>query len=229
MVISGDLADTPSEAAYVHLTALLAALEIPFVAIPGNHDDRALMRSALPHEHATPGGALNFTRNVGGIDILLVDSSVAGTPHGTLDDATPAWLDTTLAQSTTRPELLFLHHPPFVCGIAHMDVQNLSNAGDLAKVVHLHDRARLVAAGRVHRATRTQFAGVPATTCPAPNHAVALDLEGHLPPSSKIEPPAFHLHVWFPGGGFGRLVTHTVLIGDFVGPHPLFDSDGQQL
>lgn len=229
VVISGDLADTPSEAEYAHLTALLAPLQIPFVAIPGNHDDRTLMRAALPQDGATPVGALNLARAVGGIDVLLLDSSVPGASHGELDNATLAWLDATLAQSTTRPALLFLHHPPFVSGIAHMDVQNLRNAGDLAKVLHLHERARLVAAGHVHRATLTQFADVPATICPAPNHAVALDLEARLPPSFKIEPPAFHLHVWFPGDGFGSVVTHTVPIGDFDGPHPFFGADGRLL
>ena len=40
VVISGDLADTPAKEEYDHLKTLLAPLEIPFVAIPGNHDDR---------------------------------------------------------------------------------------------------------------------------------------------------------------------------------------------
>ena len=44
VVISGDLADTPVKEEYDHLKTLLAPLEIPFVAIPGNHDERSLMR-----------------------------------------------------------------------------------------------------------------------------------------------------------------------------------------
>ncbi len=229
VVISGDLADTPTADEYDHLTTLLAPLEIPFVAIPGNHDDRTLMRAALPQDGATPQGALNLRRAIGDLDVLLADSSVPGASHGELDNTTLAWLDATLAQSTTRPALLFLHHPPFITGIGHMDVQNLRNAGVLANVLHLHERVRLVAAGHVHRATLSSFAGVPATICPAPNHAVALDLEGRLPPSFRIEPPAFHLHVWFPGDGFGSVVTHFVPIGDFDGPHPFFGADGRLL
>jgi 3',5'-cyclic AMP phosphodiesterase CpdA len=154
---------------------------------------------------------------------------VLGVPHGELDAGTLAWLDATLAASATRPALLFLHHPPFVTGIAHMDVQNLRNAGELAAILRRHQRARLVAAGHVHRATLTTFAGVAATICPAPSHAVALDLDAFLPPSLKVEPPAFHLHVWFPGEGYGSVVTHHVPIGDFDGPHPFFASDGRLL
>jgi hypothetical protein len=58
---------------------------------------------------------------------------------------------------------------------------------------------------------------------------VALDLDARLPPSFKIEPPAFHLHAWFAGDGFGHVVTHWVPIGDFDGPHPFFAGDGTLL
>ena len=110
-----------------------------------------------------------------------------------------------------------------------MDVQNLRNADALDAILRRHPRALLVAAGHVHRAVLTTFAGIAATICPAPNHAVALDLDARLPPSFKIEPPAFHLHTWFPGDGFGRIVTHWVPIGDFAGPHPFFGGDGKLL
>jgi hypothetical protein len=48
-----------------------------------------------------------------GLDILLIDSTVAGAPHGKLDAPTLSWLDESLGASTTLPALLFLHHPPF--------------------------------------------------------------------------------------------------------------------
>src|SRR6267143_872155 len=82
-----------------------------------------------------------------------------------------------------------------------------------------HDSRELIATGHVHRATLTMFAGIPTTICPAPNHAVDLDLDHLREPSFKVEPPAFHLHSWFPGEGFGSVVTHQAFIGDFDGPH----------
>jgi 3',5'-cyclic-AMP phosphodiesterase len=160
---------------------------------------------------------------------LLLDSSISGKPHGELDAATLQWLETTLVASPDRPALLFLHHPPFKAGIWHMDRQNLLNAGDLAQVVRRHPRVQLIAAGHVHRAVLTMFAGVPTTICPAPNHAVDLDLAQLREPSFKVEPPAFHLHAWFPGEGFGSVVTHQVPIGNFDGPHPFFGPDGKLL
>jgi hypothetical protein len=56
-----------------------------------------------------------------------------------------------------------------------------------------------------------------------------LDLAELREPSFRVEPPAFHLHSWFPGEGFGSVVTHQVPIGDFDGPHPFFAPDGRLL
>lgn len=230
VAISGDLADTPSADEYAHLQRLLAALHIPFAAVPGNHDDRALLRAALPGQAYAPGqAALNSAHRIGGLDIVMLDSSVPGASHGLLDDASLGWLEEMLASAPSRPALVFLHHPPFLTGIAHMDVQNLRNSAALAAVLARHKRVRLIAAGHVHRAVLSQFAGIPATICPAPNHAVALDLAGAMPPAFRIEPPAFHLHAWFAGEGYGSLVTHTVPIGTFAGPHPFFAADGRLL
>jgi 3',5'-cyclic-AMP phosphodiesterase len=230
VVISGDLADTPTAEEYDHLKRLLAPLKLPFASVPGNHDSREMMRAAFPaSNYAQSSGPLDQRIEIAGLDLLLLDSSVPGKPHGQLDPATLEWLDVTLASSPKRPALLFLHHPPFSAGILHMDRQNLFNADALALIVRRHPRVRLVATGHVHRATLTVFAGVPTTICPAPNHAVDLDLAELREPSFRIEPPAFHLHAWFPGEGFGSLVTHQVPIGQFDGPHPFFGPDGKLL
>jgi 3',5'-cyclic-AMP phosphodiesterase len=230
VVISGDLADTPTSEEYDYLKRLLAPLKLPFAGIPGNHDSRDMMRAAFPlAAYAFASGPLNQRIEVGGLDLLLLDSSVHGKPHGELDAATLQWLDATLGSAPDRPALVFLHHPPFTTGIGHMDRQNLLNGAELAPVIRRHPRVQLIAAGHVHRATLTMFAGVPTTICPAPNHAVDLDLAELREPSFKVEPPAFHLHAWFPGQGFGSVVTHQVPIGNFDGPHPFFGPDGRLL
>ena len=229
VVISGDLADTPSADEYAHLKRLLEPLDLPFAGIPGNHDSRELMRAALPQAYAFAAGPLNQHVATGGLDLVLLDSSVPGKPHGELDAPTLQWLEATLASAPDRPALLFLHHPPFETGIWHMDRQNLRNAAELEPMVRRHPRARLIATGHIHRATLAMFAGVATTICPAPNHAVDLDLAQLREPSFKVEPPAFHLHCWYRGEGFGSIVTHQVPIGHFDGPHPFFGSDGKLL
>jgi 3',5'-cyclic AMP phosphodiesterase CpdA len=230
VVISGDLADTPVAEEYDYLKRLLAQLRLPFAGIPGNHDSRELMRAAFSQaNNALASGPLDQKVELGELDLVLLDSSVPGKPHGELEAPTLQWLDTVLASSIGRPALLFLHHPPFMTGIWHMDRQNLVNAGEFASIVRRHPRVQLIATGHVHRATLTMFAGAPTTICPAPNHAVDLDLEHLREPSFKVEPPAFHLHSWFPGERFGTVVTHQVPIGAFDGPHPFFGPDGKLL
>src|ERR1700745_3437625 len=60
VVISGDLADTPSAEEYDYLKRLLAPLKLPFAGIPGNHDSREMMRAAFPNApYAFSSGALN--------------------------------------------------------------------------------------------------------------------------------------------------------------------------
>jgi len=230
VVISGDLVDRGLKEEYAHLRQLLKPLELPFAAIPGNHDERRQFRRAFSDQSfAQLSGPANVRVEVSGPILLLLDSSVPGKDYGELDPATLQWLDSELAVAPDRPALVFLHHPPFATGIAHMDRQNLRNAPQLAAVVERHPQVRLIAAGHVHRAVTTSFAGVAASICPAPNHAVDLDLGNERVPSLRIEPPAFHLHAWFAGDGFGRLVTHFVPIGEFPGPYPFFDAEGQLL
>jgi 3',5'-cyclic-AMP phosphodiesterase len=225
VVCSGDLVDGGLPEEYAHAKELLAALIPPLLVIPGNHDHRAELRRAFPHQSYAKTEAANLAARVGELDLVLLDSSVPGKPHGRLDVSTLEWLDVVLAEAPARPALLFLHHPPFRTGILHMDRQNLHNADELAAIVARHPRVRLIAAGHVHRAVVSRVGGAPATICPAANHAVDLDLSEESKPAFKFEPPAFHLHAWFAGKEFGTLVTHQVPVGVFDGPHPFFGAD----
>jgi Icc protein len=153
------------------------------------------------------------------LDIFLIDSTVPGAPHGELDAATLAWLDGALTASAMRPALLFLHHPPFDTGIVYTDAIRLRNADSLAAILKRHPRVLLVAAGHVHRAAQTVFAGTSASICPAGEQAVTLEFEPRWLEVFRIEPASLHLHAWLPGEGFGSVVTHVVPVGEFLGPY----------
>jgi 3',5'-cyclic-AMP phosphodiesterase len=228
VVASGDLVDGGRSEEYAHLKRLLADLALPLVALPGNHDARDTMRRAFPNQpYAQSKGPMNFHIAVGPLDLILIDSSVTGQDHGAIEDETLVWLEATLNLSPKRPALLFLHHPPFATGIRYMDAMNLQNAADLATILRRYPRARMIGCGHVHRAIYTQFAGCAASICPAPNHAVALDLSLEAAPALIIEPPAIHLHAWFDGSDYGDVVTHLVPIGAFGGPRPFDAADGK--
>jgi 3',5'-cyclic-AMP phosphodiesterase len=230
VVCSGDLVDGGAREEYDHLKQLLSPLMLPLVVIPGNHDDREEFRRAFPHQkYAAATGSANQLVSVADVDLVLLDSMVPGELYGRLDANTLDWLSSVLAATPQRPAFVFLHHPPFRTGVVHMDELNLHNADDFIAIIGRHRRVQRVACGHVHRAVVTRVADVPATICPAVNHAVELAFGHDAPPTFKLEPPAFHMHAWFAGGEFGSLVTHHVPIGAFAGPHAFFASDGKFL
>jgi 3',5'-cyclic AMP phosphodiesterase CpdA len=218
VVISGDLADTPTAEEYEYLKRLLAPLKLPFVGIPGNHDSRELMRAAFPRAaYAFPTGALNQSVEIGGLDLVLLDSSVPGSPHGELDAPTLQWLAATLASSPDRPALLFLHHPPFKTGIWHMDHQYLLNAGELAAVVKRHPRVQLIATSRSSR-NPDDVRWYPHHDLP-PRPTMGRSGSVQLrQPSFKVEPPASISTAGFRARGLGAWFT-SGFHRYFDGPH----------
>ena len=119
VVATGDLVDSASDAAYAHLDRLLAPLDLPLAAIPGNHDDRDRVRRLFRGQrYAQPSGAANLHLALEALDLFLLDSSVAGQPYGHLDGATLSWLDASLASSEDRPAWCF-------CTIRRLSLESL--------------------------------------------------------------------------------------------------------
>ena len=212
VLITGDLTNDGDLETYEALADLLSALALPLYPIPGNHDDRELIRKAFPMvETLSSEGPLCYAVEHFPLRLLALDSSVAGKPYGRLSERQLIWLEERLAEDRTKPAVVMLHHPPFKTGIGHMDWSMLRDAGALASVIEAHPRVERVLCGHVHRAVQTRFAGTIAQIAPGVAHQVKLTLgEGRGPWNS--EPPGFLLHYWTEEAG---LVTHQLPIGDF--------------
>ncbi|MEM7499987.1 MAG: phosphodiesterase [Pseudomonadota bacterium] len=229
VVLSGDLADRATAAEYDAFRALTAPLRPPLLAIPGNHDNRDLMRACLAagsgkgvlEHNLTDDGPLNWSVAIGALRVIGLDTSVPGAAHGMLDDATLDWLEAELTAHSGTPALIFTHHPPFESGIGHMDRIGLRNATALLTRLAAHANVRLVASGHVHR--MIVAAGTPlCMMAPAPAHAVSLDQSAEAAATFTLEPGAVLIHRWAPAEGqpFGRLQSQLSHIGDFEGPFP---------
>jgi 3',5'-cyclic-AMP phosphodiesterase len=209
VLLSGDLADEPLPAAYEQAHELLAPLGVPLHAIPGNHDDRELLRARFGPEEPQPGAHLRFAVRCGALRLVGLDSTVPGREAGALGTEQLEWLERTLAAEPDSPTLLALHHPPLATGLRVMDAIALEAADSdaLEALLERHSQVLAVTCGHAHTAMTSTFAGRSLLVCPSTNSAVELDLRDRwdLPFRPVPLPLGFALHALVDG----RLVSHV--------------------
>ena len=123
MLLSGDLVDHGHADEYAMLARLLAALEVPVLAIPGNHDEREAFRAAFTNQRWLPAnGPINYAvGDRGPLRIVAFDVTLPGLHHGIVSEEGAAWLHGVLAAEPARPTIVMMHQPPFDTGIPYMD------------------------------------------------------------------------------------------------------------
>jgi 3',5'-cyclic AMP phosphodiesterase CpdA len=219
VIMTGDLVDGGRAEEYALLRQLLAPLPMPLYVIPGNHDAREPLRAAFADKGFFPAeGFLQYAVEDQPVRLIALDTLVEGKPYGALCEERLAWLDARLGEQGDKPVMLFMHHPPFECGIDAFDHARLQHGDQrLAELVRRHGTVERAVCGHVHRPIQVRWAGTMASIAPSTAHQATLDLHDGAPLSMMMEPPAIALHQWRPHTG---LVTHVSYIGDFDGPKP---------
>jgi 3',5'-cyclic AMP phosphodiesterase CpdA len=205
---------------YANLNHLLRRfLPLPVFVIPGNHDRRGNFREGLKH---LPGVVedhhyVQYSVDEYPVRLVMLDTLVPGAGHGELRPDQLEFLDRTLAAVPDKPTIVGMHHPPFACGIAHMDRINLRDAHAFAAVIARHRQVERVICGHHHRPIVARVAHATASISPSVAHQVEMTLNPHDAGAFVFEPPAFQLHRWTAADG---IVSHTVYVEDFPGPYP---------
>jgi 3',5'-cyclic-AMP phosphodiesterase len=190
VLISGDLANDGRPEEYDRLRAALAPLPMPIHVLVGNHDDRALLRAAL----GAPGVAddpIRYAVRVADLRLVACDTQIPGRDDGRLD---VAWIAETLAEDTSTPTILAMHHPPIPTGIPVSDesVPDAADRAALAEVLRRSPQVRRVVAGHVHRTAVSTLGGCPVLLLGSTQVALRLDFEaiefdmGHEPPQMAV-------------------------------------------
>jgi 3',5'-cyclic-AMP phosphodiesterase len=224
VVLTGDLTESGLVEEYTNLAGMMRRhLTRPVFVIPGNHDRRNTLREGLGHLRGVTDDPhyIQYAIDDYPVRLVMLDTIVPGAAHGHLNHEQLHFLDRTLAAAPDKPTIVAMHHPPFLCGIAHMDRINLHNAEEFAAVIARHRQVERVLCGHHHRPIVTRVAHAIASIAPSVAHQVALSLGPHDPAEFTFEPPAFQLHRWTPSGG---VVSHTAYVERFPGPFP-FISD----
>ncbi|WP_314412539.1 metallophosphoesterase [Pantoea septica] len=196
LVLTGDLTDGHWYEGYKQIAARLSQQSYPSFVLPGNSDDRCLMRSVWGENYwasDTPEKILHFSHDFGSLRLIGLDSTVDIHDYGSVTDHLE-WLDSQLSEAESLPSLLFMHHHVFKSGIPALDesmCRGLSKLEDL--IERTSARLLVICAGHVHRPVAGTFAGVPAYICGSvcPANPVWFGTE-NIPPVG--EPPALMIH-----------------------------------
>jgi len=169
IVITGDLTDAGDAASYQRLRGVVEPIAVRLGAkiiwVMGNHDSRAALRVGLLDEQPSTD-PVDRVHWLGGLRIVVLDTSVPGHHYGALTAAQLAWLTAELATPAPEGTILAMHHPP------------VPSVLDLAMLVELQDQRRLAAvltgsdvrsilAGHLHYSTTATFAGIPVSVASA--------------------------------------------------------------
>lgn len=169
IVVTGDLADLGEPDAYRRLRAavepVVEALGTTIVWVAGNHDERPALREGLLDQEPTQE-PVTAVRDLDGLRLIALDSSVPGWHHGDLDRGQLDWLAGVLSEPAPHGTLLAMHHPPLPSHLPLFDILELRNQGDLADVIRGTD-VRGILAGHLHYSAHGMFAGVPVSVASA--------------------------------------------------------------
>jgi Icc protein len=144
MLLTGDLADDGSEAAYRALDEQLSPLGISQAWLPGNHDNVA-------HMQAVAGERMVATVGAGLWGIVMLNSQIPGAVGGQLADSELERLAQFLDNPDYQYVLVCVHHQPLPIGCRWLDQQRIGNGDRLLQMLDGCSRVRGLLWGHVHQ------------------------------------------------------------------------------
>lgn len=157
LVLTGDLSEDASPESYARLADWAGRFGCPVAWIPGNHDDRSVMRTPFDAAGFEAGPVLELGTGAGDWQLVLLDSAWVDEPAGRLTPERLAPLDRVHPE---RPTGIFVHHQPVAVGAAWIDKVPLREPEALWNRVGAVPGVRFVAFGHVHQRFRARYRGV---------------------------------------------------------------------
>jgi Icc protein len=167
IVITGDLTHDEQVETYEGLRAMLGQKCACCQIIPGNHDDRALIRQVFPDLVCEGPGPLTFSLPGGGWQLIGLDSHVPGLLSGCIDASQLEWLRRELEKHRQQPTALFMHHPPVSVGVTWLDSIGLDEPEGFCRLVETSPQVKLIVAGHVHHVFEGRLAQAAVYTTPS--------------------------------------------------------------
>lgn len=195
VLLTGDVAEDASAAAYGRVHAALHSLGAPLLALPGNHDEIQLMQRYFP---LGPWGSALFHR-ARNWQIVLLDSTAPGKVPGYFSAEQLESLENGLKRSNAAHVLVALHHQPVAVGSPWIDKYALMHHEALFAVLDSHPEIRCVTWGHIHQAFESTRKGVQLLGSPS---SVANSLPGREKFTLDASGPACRWFELSPDGSF---------------------------
>jgi 3',5'-cyclic AMP phosphodiesterase CpdA len=174
IVVSGDLANGGERESYSRLRHELSTfgerLGAQVVVAMGNHDARPTFRQGMLDISPTEE-PVDYVRWIGGLRLIVLDSTVPGTAYGEVRSEQLAWLESELATLADEGSVLVLHHPPVPDQSPLAGLLTLHGADELEAVVRGSDVVAVLA-GHAHHAITAAFGGAFCYAAPATAYSV---------------------------------------------------------
>ncbi len=216
VLVSGDIADTGTLAEVQRAAAILAELNVPFYVTPGNHDLREALQKGMPVAAlpARAAGHLSYAVELPKRRILALDSTDPDVPNGRICEARAAWLAAEL-ESSAKPTLLFMHHPPLKFSVDETDRPPLEGVELLSEIVARHGHIERILCGHIHLFAQALWQG--SLVCAAPSMGMRLNWSPNALGASSflVSPPAY---LWHMLNEDGNMITHAFSLDDVDGP-----------
>ena len=168
VVVTGDHTHDELPETYAAVREALAPFLDRLWLVPGNHDDRVLLRAAFADRIPADGaGRVTFSVRAGGWLCLGLDTQVPGAVGGRLGAEQVAWIRAQLDEHRPGAAVLFMHHPPVELGLAWLDRIGLEDADLLQGLLVDEPRVRLVCCGHVHHESSHRVGSAEVVTVPS--------------------------------------------------------------
>lgn len=166
-ILSGDIASDGEEAAYRQARELWDDFGSQCRLLPGNHDDRALMRRVFPELTGEERAPLTFSQSLDGWRLIGLDTLLDGSVEGDLENEQLVWLRDELKKHREQPTLLFMHHPPIGIGSSWLDRIMLTEPDSFSAALDASPQVRGIFCGHVHQEFEGRLGTIPVFTTPA--------------------------------------------------------------
>lgn len=194
VIHTGDLTQHGRPAEYQAARRILGALQCPVHVGAGNRDDRAAIRAAFPAgDDLLPDTSfVQYSVATYPARLIAIDTLSGKSNQGDFCQIRADSLRAALAEDTTKPTVIFMHHPPFLVHESDYPVQ-FESWESVERMGRALDGQRQVVGmfcGHTHRNAAGKVGDVPVSSMPS----VAVDLRLGQFPVEVEAVPLYKIH-----------------------------------